>query len=174
MILKQRKFNISNSLVNLWWQLKKKKKLAEVFGIFESLLTQNPPNQDSQLSWFFQSVWKTISKSKIRGLQENISTWKWFQNLLHKTFDSFIVLQTFKVKLLLQNSLWKNFLIYLKTNVTPSNALFFHFAQYSTEEVRVLINLIFLILGRRSKSSNAARNHIFLYFWAAIMDFLKF
>ena len=51
----------------------KEKKLAEIIGIFESLLTQNSPNQDSQLSWFFQTIWKTISKSKIRGLQENIS-----------------------------------------------------------------------------------------------------
>ena len=49
------------------------KKLVEVFGIFESLLTQNPTNQDSELSLFFQTIWKTISKSKNRGLQENIS-----------------------------------------------------------------------------------------------------
>ena len=46
----------------------KKKKLVEVFGIFESLLTQNPTNQDSELSLFFQTIWKTISKSKNRGL----------------------------------------------------------------------------------------------------------
>ena len=45
-----------------------KKKLVEVFGIFESLLTQNPTNQDSELSLFFQTIWKTISKSKNRGL----------------------------------------------------------------------------------------------------------
>ena len=44
-----------------------KKKLV-VFGIFESLLTQNPTNQDSELSLFFQTIWKTISKSKNRGL----------------------------------------------------------------------------------------------------------
>ena len=44
------------------------KKLVEVFGIFESLLTQNPTNQDSELSLFFQTIWKTISKSKNRGL----------------------------------------------------------------------------------------------------------
>ena len=50
-----------------------KKKLVEVFGIFESLLTQNPTNQDSELSLFFQTVWETISKSKNRGRQENIS-----------------------------------------------------------------------------------------------------
>ena len=37
-------------------------------SIFESLLTQNPTNQDSQLSWFFQTIWGTISKSKTRGL----------------------------------------------------------------------------------------------------------
>ena len=33
-------------------------------SIFESLLTQNPTNQDSQLSGFFQTIRKTISKSK--------------------------------------------------------------------------------------------------------------
>ena len=43
-----------------------KKKLVEVFGIFELLLTQN-------LSLFFQSIWKTISKSKNKGRQKNIS-----------------------------------------------------------------------------------------------------
>ena len=45
-----------------------KKKLVEVFGIFESLLIQNPTNQDSQFSLFFQTIWKTISKSKNRTL----------------------------------------------------------------------------------------------------------
>ena len=54
----------------------KKKRLVEVFGIFESLLTQNPTNQDSELSLFFQTIWKTISKSKNRGLLENISARK--------------------------------------------------------------------------------------------------
>ena len=44
------------------------KKLVEVFGIFESLLTQNPTNQDSELSLFFQTIWKTIRKSRNRGL----------------------------------------------------------------------------------------------------------
>ena len=47
---------------------KKKKKMIEAFGIFESLLTQIPTNQDSELSLFFQTIWKTISKSKNRGL----------------------------------------------------------------------------------------------------------
>ena len=46
----------------------KKKKMVEVFGIFESRLTQNPTNQDSELFLFFQTIWKTISKSKNRGL----------------------------------------------------------------------------------------------------------
>ena len=46
----------------------KKKKLVEVFGIFESLLTENPTNQDSELSLLFQTIWKAISKSKNRGL----------------------------------------------------------------------------------------------------------
>ena len=44
------------------------KKLVEVFGIFESLLTQNTTNQDSELPLFFQTIWKTVSKSKYRGL----------------------------------------------------------------------------------------------------------
>ena len=46
----------------------KKKKVVEVFSIFESLLTQNPTNQDSELSLFFQTIWTAISKSKNRGL----------------------------------------------------------------------------------------------------------
>ena len=44
------------------------KKFVEVFGIFESLLTQNPTNEDSELSLFFQTISKTISKSKNRKL----------------------------------------------------------------------------------------------------------
>ena len=47
---------------------KKLKKMIEVFDIFESLLTQNPTNQNSELSLFFQTIWKSISKSKNRGL----------------------------------------------------------------------------------------------------------
>ena len=39
----------------------KKKKLVVVFGIFESLLTENPTNQDSELSLFSQTIWKTIT-----------------------------------------------------------------------------------------------------------------
>ena len=34
--------------------------MVEPFGIFECLLTQNPITQDSQLSWFFQTIWKAI------------------------------------------------------------------------------------------------------------------
>ena len=56
----------------------------------------------------------------------------------------FIVLQTFKAKLLLENLLWRNILIHLKTKVTPPKPLFLHFVQYGREEVRVLIDLIFL------------------------------
>ena len=67
----------------------KNKLLVEIFGIFECLLTQNPTNQDSQLSWFFQTIWKAISKSKDRELKETISNWKWFKNLILKTFDAF-------------------------------------------------------------------------------------
>ena len=47
---------------------KKQTKLVEVFDIFESLLTRNPTNQDLELSFFFQSIWKTVGKSKNRGI----------------------------------------------------------------------------------------------------------
>ena len=61
--------------------------LVETFCIFECLLAQNPTNQDSQLSWFFETIWKAISNSKNRELE--ISAWKWFKNLILKTFDAF-------------------------------------------------------------------------------------
>ena len=46
-----------------------KKLLAEIFCIFECLLVfpPNPSNQSSQLSWFFQTKWKTITKLKKTG-----------------------------------------------------------------------------------------------------------
>ena len=46
----------------------KRYSLAEFFCILECLLTQKQTNQGSQLSWFFQTIWKTIRKSKNRGL----------------------------------------------------------------------------------------------------------
>ena len=49
-------------------EAQQKKKLIDVFGIFESLLTQNATNQDSELSLLFQTISKTISKSKNRRL----------------------------------------------------------------------------------------------------------
>ena len=61
--------------------------LVETFCIFECLLAQNPTNQDSQLSWFFETIWKAISNSKNRELE--ISAWKWFKTLILKTFDAF-------------------------------------------------------------------------------------
>ena len=66
-------------------QLKKTKKklLTEIFSIFECLVTQNPSNQDSQLTWFFQIIWKTVRKSRNMGLLRMTYAWKWFQNLLH-------------------------------------------------------------------------------------------
>ena len=63
-MLETRKFNfklISKSMIAA-----QQKRLVEVFGIFESLLTQNLTNQDSELSLFFETIWKTISKSKNR------------------------------------------------------------------------------------------------------------
>ena len=65
-------------------QKRKKNLLTEIFGTFESALTQNSTNQEFQLSWFFRIVWKTVRKSKNMGLQRIFSTWKWFQILLHK------------------------------------------------------------------------------------------
>ena len=50
--------------------MQKKKFLTEIFDIFEHLLSQNPANQDSQLSWFFQTRWKTVSKFKNMGFRE--------------------------------------------------------------------------------------------------------
>ena len=47
---------------------KQKKSLAEIFCIFECLLTQNSTNQGSQLSSFFQNILRTIKKSKNREL----------------------------------------------------------------------------------------------------------
>ena len=48
----------------------KKKLLVEIFGIFECILTQNPSNQDSQLSWLFQTIWNSVRKSKNMGSRE--------------------------------------------------------------------------------------------------------
>ena len=60
--------------------------LAEIFCIFQHILTQNPTNQCSPLFWFFQTIWKTIAKSINRGLYGIISARKWFQILLHSKF----------------------------------------------------------------------------------------
>ena len=68
-------------------QKRKKKLLTEFFCIFEQLPNQNQTNQDSQLSWFFWNIWKTVRKSKTMGLQGIISAWKWFKNVLHSKFQ---------------------------------------------------------------------------------------
>ena len=89
---------------------------------------------------------------------------------------AFIVLQTFKVKVLLENSLWRNILIHLKTKVIPRNPQFLYFIQYSPEDVRVLINLIFFNLGLSGdqKSFNAVCNHIFFAFLSSHYGFLNY
>ena len=89
---------------------------------------------------------------------------------------AFIVLQTFKVKVLLENSLWRNILIHLKTKVTRQNPLFLHFLQYGPEDVRVLINLIFLSFGLAGdqKSFNAACNHILFAFLSSHFGFINY
>ena len=89
-----------------------KKMLTEIFGICECLLTQNLTNQDSQFSWLFQTIWKTVRKSKNMGLKGVISAWRWFQNLLQSKlqkmdeklkFIVFRVLSLFKVYIYISN-----------------------------------------------------------------------
>ena len=65
----------------------KEKLLTEIFGILEHLPAQKPTNQDSQLSWFFQIIWKTVRKSNNMGFHGIISAWKLFKNLLHSKFQ---------------------------------------------------------------------------------------
>ena len=61
-------------------QKHKEKLFAEIFYIFERLLTQNPTNQDSQLSLFFWTIWKTVTKSKNSDLWGIIFAYKRFAN----------------------------------------------------------------------------------------------
>ena len=51
-------------------QKREKKLLAEIFCIFECLLTQNRSNQDSQLSWFFQTIRRLIENQKTGDSRE--------------------------------------------------------------------------------------------------------
>ena len=74
-----------------------KKLMTEIFGIFEPLLTHNSNNQDSQLSWFFETIWKTVRKFKNMGLQWIISAWEWFQNLFHNKFCKIVEKLNFMV-----------------------------------------------------------------------------
>ena len=64
--------------------------LTQIFCIFECLLAQKPTNQDSQLSWFFETICKTAGKSKNMGFQGIISAWKLFQNLLQSKFQKMV------------------------------------------------------------------------------------
>ena len=66
--IRNKKIQYFKSISKSMMAAQQKKKVVEVFSIFESLLTQNPTNQDSELSLFFQTIWTTISKSKYRGL----------------------------------------------------------------------------------------------------------
>ena len=74
-----------------------RKLLAEIFGIFKHLLAQKPTNQDSQLSWFFQTIWENVRKSKNLGFQGIISVWKLFQNLLHSEFQKMVEKSNFMI-----------------------------------------------------------------------------
>ena len=48
---------------------KKKNLLAKIFCIFQHLLTQNPTNQGSSLSWSFQTIW-LLENPKTEGSRE--------------------------------------------------------------------------------------------------------
>ena len=87
-------------------------------------------------------------------------------------FMLFIGLQTFKVKLFPEDSLWSNILNHLQTKVTPKNphSCIFVSIYCNPKEVRVLTKLIFFRLANQ-KSFNAGYNNIILDFRAAIMDF---
>ena len=71
--------------------------LTEICGICEQMLAQKPSNQDSQLSWFFQTIWKSVRKSKNMGFQGIISAWKLFQNLLHSDSQKMVGKRNFMV-----------------------------------------------------------------------------
>ena len=150
------------------------KKLVEVFGIFESLLTQNPTNQDSELFCSFKLYGRLLVNLKTGVSRKIFLPENDFEICFTKPLMPFIVLQTFKVKLLFENSLWRNILIHLKTKVKPRNPLFLHFLQYGPEDVRVLINLIFFSFGLagEQKSFNAVCNHVFLAFLSSHYGFL--
>ena len=83
-------------------------------------------------------------------------------------FIPFIGLQTFKVKLFSEKSLWGSILNYLQTKVTPKNphSCIFFFSIYNSKEVRVLTNLIFLNfrLTDDQKSFNTVCNNIISHF----------
>ena len=63
-------------------------------------------------------------------------------------FMPFIGLQTFKVKLFTENSLWSSNLNHWQTKVSLMNPHFcISFSIYNPKEVAVLTNLISLVLG---------------------------
>ena len=49
---------------------KQKKSFAEIVGISECLLLQDPSNQSSQLSWFFNTKQKTSENPKTVSFRE--------------------------------------------------------------------------------------------------------
>ena len=53
-------------------QNRKEKISAEIFGIFDCLLPQNPSNQSSLLSWLFKTKWKTKSQNPKTGGSRDI------------------------------------------------------------------------------------------------------
>ena len=86
--IQKRKFqNFKEISKSIMATQKRKKILFEFFGVFERQLTQNPSNQDLQFSWFIQTIWKTVRKSKNMGLQGITSFGEWFQNLLLNKFS---------------------------------------------------------------------------------------
>ena len=135
-------------------QKRKKKLLVEIFWHFLMPTKPNPTNQYSKLSWFFQTIQK--AKSHVQHFTLFNYCWfiivarcprqSWEDYMNHQmTFMPFIGSQTFKL------SLWKLTVEqYFKSRANKSNSQeppFLHFFQYDPEEVRVLANLIFLVLG---------------------------
>ena len=146
-----------------------KKKLVEVFGIFELLLTQN-------LSLFFQSIWKTISKSKNKGRQKNISAWKWFQNLLHKTFDAIYGFGDLQSSAFIGKLSMEKYFNSLEDKSNSQEPPILAFCSVWSGRSKSFDKFFFFNFGLTGdqKSFNAACNHIFVVFLSSHYGFLNY
>ena len=91
-------------------------------------------------------------------------------------FISFIGVQTFKVKLFTENSLWNSTLNHLQTKVAPRTPIPAFFSVYIILKKLQFEKLNFFIFRfpDGQKSFNAVCNNILLHFCTAIMDFFLF